>query len=91
MESEVITKENEKSQILFSFTGTNAGRERSVVNCRPAINGERYLTNREVSERLKISCRTLQDYRNEGKITYYQLVGKSFGENNLHAKECALF
>jgi excisionase family DNA binding protein len=40
------------------------------------LNGERYLTDKEVSEKLKVSRRTLQDYRNEGKISYCQLGGK---------------
>ena len=38
--------------------------------------GERFLTDREVSARLKVSRRTLQDYRNNGIISYYQLGGK---------------
>ncbi|RGN43960.1 MULTISPECIES: helix-turn-helix domain-containing protein [unclassified Bacteroides] len=43
---------------------------------RPPLNGERYLTDRELSERLKISRRALQDYRSEGKIPYYQIGTK---------------
>ena len=43
---------------------------------RPMLNGERFLSDRELSERLKISCRTLQEYRNEGKLPYIQLGGK---------------
>ena len=38
--------------------------------------GEHYLTDRELSERLKISRRTLQDYRNNGILPYRQLGGK---------------
>ena len=38
--------------------------------------GERFLTDREVSARLKVSRRTLQDYRNNGVVSYYQLGGK---------------
>lgn len=44
--------------------------------CRPMLKGERYLTDREVSQRLKISRRTLQDYRNDGRISYLLLGGK---------------
>ena len=40
------------------------------------LGGERYLTDKEVSAQLKLSRRTLQDYRNEGRISYYQLGGK---------------
>ncbi len=47
-----------------------------VRNCKPSFGGERYLTDSEVSARLKVSRRTLQDYRNEGRIPYYQLGGK---------------
>jgi excisionase family DNA binding protein len=40
------------------------------------LNGERFFTDKEVSARLKVSRRTLQDYRNEGRIAYIQLGGK---------------
>lgn len=40
---------------------------------RASFSNERFLTDREVSARLKVSRRTLQDYRNNGTIAYYQL------------------
>ena len=43
------------------------------TSCR---GGEHYLTDRGLSERLKISRRTLQDYRNNGILPYRQLGGK---------------
>ena len=52
------------------------GIEKFVANSRPVLGGERFLTDREVSARLKVSRRTLQDYRNTGMIAYYQLGGK---------------
>ena len=45
-------------------------------NYRPMLDGERYLTDREVSEILKISRRTLQEYRNDGILPYILLGGK---------------
>ena len=45
-------------------------------NYRPMLNGERYLTDREVSEILKVSRRTLQEYRNDGILPYILLGGK---------------
>ena len=42
----------------------------------PDIERERFFTDKEVSARLKVSRRTLQDYRNEGRIAYIQLGGK---------------
>ena len=39
---------------------------------------------KEVSAQLKLSRRTLQDYRNEGRISYYQLGGKIlYRESNI--------
>lgn len=40
------------------------------------MNGERFLTDSELSVMLKISRRTLQEYRNEGRLPYIQLGGK---------------
>ena len=37
---------------------------------------EQFLTDKEVSAWLKVSRRTLQDYRNNGMVSYYQLGGK---------------
>lgn len=75
--SEMITKNN----VLVAQFGDTLDRlldgiENFVVNSRPTLGGERFLTDREVSARLKVSRRTLQDYRNNGMIAYYQLGGK---------------
>lgn len=40
------------------------------------MNGERFLTDSELSVMLKISRRTLQEYRNKGKLPYIRLGGK---------------
>ncbi len=50
--------------------------ELTLKNCKPALNGEHYLTDSEASERLKVSRQTLQDYRNEGKIPFCRIGGK---------------
>ena len=50
--------------------------ERLTTNYRPTLGGDRFFTDKEVSARLKVSRRTLQDYRNEGRIPYIQLGGK---------------
>lgn len=47
--------------------------EHLTANYRPTLGGERFFTDKEVSARLKVSRRTLQDYRNEGRIAYIQL------------------
>lgn len=40
------------------------------------LNRERFLTNNDVSDMLHISQRTLQDWRDTGKIAYIQISGK---------------
>jgi excisionase family DNA binding protein len=77
MSSEIITKDDTRIIAFFeSIERMFDGMERLVTNHKPHLNGERFLTDREVSERLKLSRRTLQDYRTEGKIPYIHLGGK---------------
>ncbi len=42
----------------------------------PHLNGEKYLTNNDVSKLLRLSTRTLQDWRDNGVISYIQISGK---------------
>ena len=50
--------------------------DKVTSNYRPLLDGERYLSDVEVSHRLKISRRTLQEYRDNGLIPYFKLGGK---------------
>ncbi|MFC4677005.1 helix-turn-helix domain-containing protein [Dysgonomonas termitidis] len=43
---------------------------------KPLFDGERYLTSEELCSILKISRRTLQDYRSNGILPFIQLPGK---------------
>jgi len=43
---------------------------------RRPFNGEHFLSDSELSETLKISRRTLQEYRSAGIIPYYLICGK---------------
>lgn len=63
-------------RIMGSLDRMLVGIENLAVGNRPVLGGARYLTDKEVSAQLKLSRRTLQDYRNEGRISYYQLGGK---------------
>jgi excisionase family DNA binding protein len=47
-----------------------------IRRSKPGLGSEQYLTDREVSKMLKISRRSLQDYRTEGKIPFYRVGGK---------------
>ncbi len=43
---------------------------------RPPLDGERYLTDGEVAELLRVSRRTLQEYRNNRVLPFILLGGK---------------
>ena len=77
MSNEVITHKHEWVRGLFSELDRIAKNAAMVADeNQPLLGGEHYLTDRELSERLKISRRTLQDYRNNGILPYRQLGGK---------------
>ncbi len=74
---DLITRKNEKVIDFFeSLQQMLSSLETAFDTCKPSLNGEKYLTDKEVSEKLKLSRRTLQDYRNQGRIAYIQLGGK---------------
>lgn len=75
--SEIIDNKNERVIRLFgSLDRMLSGIERLVANHWPTLGGEQFLTDREVSTRLKVSRRTLQDWRTNGQIDYITLGGK---------------
>lgn len=73
----IIDKENERVRRFFALLDNIEKKvERLMNDNRPPFNGERFLTDRELSSALKISRRCLQDYRDQGRIPYIQLGGK---------------
>lgn len=75
--SDLITKSDPQVTTFFaSLDRMLSGVEAMAKSYKPPLGGERYLTDKEVSQRLKVSRRTLQDYRNEGKIPYCYIGGK---------------
>ena len=66
MEYETINKETTEMKQLISGIKGLTNRVRSIAQThRPLFEGEIYLTGREVCERLFLSPRTLQDYRDK--------------------------
>ena len=99
MEYETINKETPEMKQLISGIKGLTNRVRSIAQThRPLFEGEIYLTGREVCERLFLSPRTLQDYRDKGIIPYTQIAGKILyrlsdinrilSENYRASKEC---
>lgn len=77
MNDNVITADDERiaSALNALKRGTKEVRELSQ-NYRPTLNGERYMTDKEVAERLKVHRRTLQEYRNDRKLPFILFGGK---------------
>lgn len=74
---DLITKDSNTTKVLFdSLDRVLEGVENMAANYRPVLGGERYLTNEEVCEKLHVSSRTLQDYRDTGLLGYVKLPGK---------------
>ena len=75
MEYETINKETPEMKQLISGIREVSKRLRKIAQThRPLFGGEIYLTGREVCERLFVSPRTLQDYRDKGIIPYTQIA-----------------
>ena len=77
MNEHVLTTDDERIANALSALRKGAKEASLLVqNYRPPLNGERYMTDKEVAERLKVSRRTLQEYRNDRKIPFILFGGK---------------
>ena len=69
-----------KSETVLSFfTGMDEMLSlinQALKNRTPHLNGEKFLTNKEVCRILHVSARTLQEWKSKGVIPYIQLKGK---------------
>lgn len=73
----ILTKESPEIIRFFRNISTLSkmldDQEKSL---RPVLNGERYITDSELAEKLKLTRRTLADYRMNGRLPYYKVGGK---------------
>ena len=78
MSNQLVTQENNErvKSFFLSLDKLSMAMERLFSKQKPTLNGESYYTDEELSKKLKISRRSLQDYRNEGRIPYIKLGGK---------------
>ena len=78
MTNQVQTPENnERLKRYFTALERISGAMEKLFSMKkPSISGESFYTDRDLSEKLKISRRSLQDYRNEGRIPFIRLGGK---------------
>lgn len=74
---EILDKKS--TEINSFFTGLEELLDtigQALKNRTPHLNGEKFLSNRDVCRMLHVSSRTLQDWRDAGKIPFIQIKGK---------------
>lgn len=72
-----LNMENDEMQLVVSALRSVGKRIVEVAEThKPLFGDEHFLTGKEVCERLYISPRTLQDYRDRKIILYTQFAGK---------------
>ena len=72
-----LNMDSDEMQVVLSAIRSVSKRIKDIAETyKPLFGGEHFLTGKEVCERLYISPRTLQDYRDKGIIPYTQFAGK---------------
>ena len=74
---EILNKKSDKIVSFLSVLDESLDSIKvALTNRTPHLKGEKYLTNNDVSKLLNISIRSLQDWRDNGTISYIQISGK---------------
>ncbi|MCM1142182.1 MAG: helix-turn-helix domain-containing protein [Muribaculum sp.] len=83
MPGRVITSNDECIKMFFA-QGRDAvdKSEKLIKDYRPTLMGKRFMTDAQLSDKLNLSRRTLQDYRDRGLISFYRLDGKILYEES---------
>ena len=72
-----LNMDADEMQVVLSAISSVSKRIKEVAQThKPLFAGELFLTGKEVCERLYISPRTLQDYRDRRVLPYTQFAGK---------------
>lgn len=81
--AELYNLDNDKIKTFIACGKKNIEMiESLVMEYKPLLMGKRFLSDAQLSERLGISRRTLQDYRDRGVLPYYRLDGKVLYDEN---------
>ena len=73
----VLNKDsNEVRRFLETMENISQILDTNSLIYRPILDGNRYITEQELSKALKITKRTLIEYRINGKLPYYKIGGK---------------
>ena len=76
MNNEIREKDHEWVKMFHSNIDRLLVSIEKMFEHRPSMFGDELLTDKEVAHILKVSRRTLQDYRNNGILSYIQVGGK---------------
>lgn len=75
--SEIITQKSERvTRFLSTIDRMTEALDKLSDSYAPRFDGEYYVSDVELTERLKISDRTTQEWRSSGKIDYIQFEKK---------------
>lgn len=81
--AELYNLDNDKIKTFIACGKKNIEMiEALVLEYKPLLMGRRFLSDAQLSERLGISRRTLQDYRDRRVLPYYRLDGKILYDEN---------
>ena len=74
----LLTPENDMRvrSVFSSLEDLSKRVEKIRDNNKPSLDGERYYTDKELAVKLKVSRRSLQDYRNNGILPYTRIGGR---------------
>lgn len=74
----LLTPENDMRVRAFFSSLENLSKrvEKIRDNSKPSLDGERYYTDKVLAVKLKVSRRSLQDYRNNSILPYTQIGGR---------------
>ena len=75
---QLLTPENDmRVRAFFSSLEDLSKKVEKICGAnKPSLDGERYYTDKELAVKLKVSRRSLQDYRNNGMLPYIQIGGR---------------
>lgn len=77
MGQQVLNKDsNEVKRFIEAMEGISKMLDANPLIYRPILDGNRYITEQKLSKVLKITKRTLIEYRMNGKLPYYKIGGK---------------
>jgi len=77
MEVDIITKEDDRIKKVFKQIEQIKGQIKAIERCdHPLFNGDRFITDADLSAKLIISRRTLQEWRTNGLLGFIRMGGK---------------